>query len=65
MNKAVIILCAHLGVWGFFGFLMTLILGVFASYAHLNESVFYGFLIAFAMIGIIESSICVYKECKK
>ena len=65
MKKLLVLLCYHLGLWGILGFFATLFLGFLSCCAHLSENIFYGFLIAFAVIGVVATTFCVSKGCKK
>lgn len=65
MKKILVLVCYNLGLWGILGFFATLFLGFLSCCANLSESVFYGSLIAFAVVGITASSICVSRGCKK
>jgi hypothetical protein len=65
MKKVLVLICYNLGLWGILGFFATLLLGFLACCANLSENIFYGSLIAFALVGIITSAICVSRGCKK
>jgi hypothetical protein len=65
MKKMLVLVCYNFGLWGILGFFATLILGFLSCCANLSENVFYGSLIIFAVTGIIISSICVSRGCKK
>ncbi|MCY1720612.1 hypothetical protein OU798_09680 [Prolixibacteraceae bacterium Z1-6] len=65
MKKTIVLICYHLGLWGFLGFLVTLILGFLACCANLPASVFYIFLAIFAVVGVTATTICVSRGCKK
>jgi len=65
MNKVFILICYHLGLWGILGFLITLILGFLSCCANLSQNIFLSSLVAFALIGLIATSVCVSKGCKK
>ncbi|WP_321369190.1 hypothetical protein [uncultured Draconibacterium sp.] len=65
MNKILTLLCYNLGLWGILGFFATLILGFLTCCANLPAQVFYISLISFAAIGIIATTICVARGCKK
>lgn len=65
MKKILVLVCYNLGLWGILGFFATLILGFLSCCANLSENVFYGSLALFALTGIVASSICVARGCKK
>ena len=65
MNKAFILICYNLGLWGILGFFATLILGYLACCANLSQNIFYGALVVFGLVGLATTAICVSKGCKK
>lgn len=65
MKKIFVLICYNLGVWGLLGFFATLIFGFLACCANLSQNVFYGALIAFAIISLTATSIFVTREYKK
>ncbi len=65
MKKILVLICYNLGLWGILGFFATLFLGFLSCCANLSENIFYGFLIAFAVIGVAATSFCVSRGCKK
>lgn len=65
MKKALILICYNLGLWGLLGFLATLVLGFLSCCANLSVNFFYGSLITFAVIGLVATSFCVLRGCKK
>lgn len=65
MNKIVTLICYNLGLWGILGFFATIILGFLSCCANLPSQVFYISLILFAAIGLVTTTICVARGCKK
>ena len=65
MKKELFLICYNLSIWGILGFFATLLFGFLACCANLSQNYFIGSLIAFAIIGITVTSICVSKGCKK
>ena len=65
LNKILFIACFHAGIWGMFGFFMTLLFGFLASIAGLAVDFFYYSLVAFAITGIVIGLYCVLRCCKK
>jgi len=65
MKKALVLICYNLGLWGILGFIATLLLGFLSCCANLPENIFYGFLVLFAAVGIIATTFCVSRGCKK
>lgn len=65
MKKVLVLLCYNLGLWGILGFFATLFLGFLSCCTNLSENIFFGFLIAFAVIGISASVCCIARGCKK
>ncbi|WP_167616395.1 hypothetical protein [Maribellus sediminis] len=65
MKKILVLICYNLGLWGMLGFFATLLLGFLSCCANLSANIFYGFLIAFAAIGLTATSICIYRGCNK
>ena len=65
MKKLLVLICYNLGLWGILGFFVTLFLGFLSCCANLSENIFYGSLIVFAALGIIASTVCVSRGCKK
>ncbi|MEN8116408.1 MAG: hypothetical protein ABFS16_05485 [Bacteroidota bacterium] len=65
MKRAFALICCHLGLWGFLGFLVTLLFGFLACCAKVSTNVFYISLAVFAVIGITATTICVSRGCKK
>ncbi|MCK3683548.1 hypothetical protein [Maribellus sp. YY47] len=65
MKKIFVLTCYNLALWGILGFFATLLLGFLSCCAHLSENFFYGFLVIFALVGLIATSFCVSRGCKK
>ena len=65
MKKVLVLICYNLGLWGILGFFATLLLGFLACCANLSEKLFYGFLIVFALSGLVTTIFCVSRGCKK
>ena len=65
MKKVLILMCYHLGLWGFMGFLVTLLFGFFACCTNMSSVTFYILLVLFAIIGITTTAYCIIKKCKK
>lgn len=65
MKKALLLICYNLGLWGILGFFATLIFGFLACCANLSQNIFFGLLIAFALVGITVTTTCVVRGCKK
>jgi hypothetical protein len=65
MKKTIFLICYNLSLWGFLGFLATLLFGFLACCANLSPDYFYGALIIFAITGITVTSVCVTRDCKK
>ena len=49
IKKAAVLSCFYLGIWGFIGFIITLLLGFFSCCLDLAPIVFYGALILYAI----------------
>lgn len=65
MKRAFVLICYHLGLWGILGFFATLFLGFLSCCANLPQNIFYGVLVAFAILGITVTAICVSRGCKR
>lgn len=65
MKKIILLTCIYLGIWGFAGFLFTLIAGFLICCANLPKSVFTFALWGFALFSIIAVGYCVTGVCKK
>ncbi len=65
MKKVFVLICYHLGLWGFVGFVITLIIGFIACCANLSVTTFYVLLVAFATIAITVTTYCIIRKCKK
>ena len=64
MKKFLVLMCYHLGIWGFLGFLATLIIGFVACCANITKPVYFIILGSFAVIGITTSLICTSRRCR-
>lgn len=64
MKKIILLTCSYPGIWGFAGFLFTLIAGFLTCCANLTKSVFTFTLWGFALISIIAVGYCVSGICK-
>ncbi|MCG6188221.1 hypothetical protein [Maribellus maritimus] len=65
MKKELFLIGYNLGIWGILGFLATLLFGFLTCCANLPSKYFYGSLIAFAIMGISITTVCVTRGCKK
>jgi len=65
MQKFLVLMCYHLGIWGFVGFFTTLVLGFIACCTGISKPVFFIALAGFALIGIGVSLVCTARRCKK
>ena len=65
MKKIFVLLGYNLGLWGLFGFFVTLFFGFLACCTNLSENIFYGFLIVFGLTGLTVTCVCVLRGCKK
>ena len=65
MNKVFVLMCYYLGLWGFTGFLVTLIIGFVACCTNMPTVTYYILLGMFAIIGISATVYCIFKKCKK
>lgn len=65
MKKTIVLICYHLGLWGFLGFFATLVLGFLSCCANLPKNVFFIFLGIFAICALTATTICVSRGCKK
>jgi len=65
MKKILVLLCYNLGLWGILGFFATLFLGFLSCCTNLSEKFFFGFLIVFAVSGVVATTVCVSRGCNK
>jgi len=65
MKNIFVLSCFYLGVWGVLGFFATILLGFLFCCAGLSQEIYFGALIAFALLGIGMTYRSVSKECKK
>jgi len=65
MKRVFVLICYHLGLWGILGFFATLLFGFLSCCFHLSVDVFYGLLVAFALLGLTATTICVSRRCRK
>lgn len=63
MKKLMLLGCFYLGIWGFGGFILTLLLGFLSCCFGLSVTVYYGALIVYALVAVAMSASSVYKEC--
>jgi len=64
MKNTFVLTCYYLGLWGIFGFFVTLIFGFLACCLNLDPVIFYGVLVFFAAFGIVSTFVCVSRKCK-
>lgn len=64
MKKTVGLACIYLGLWGFLGFVATIILGFLSCCAGLPEEIFFTALAVFAIVAIGMTCRSVSKQCK-
>jgi len=65
MKKIILLTCIYLGVWGFAGFLFTLLAGFLICCANLPKSVFFFTLSIFGVLALIATALGVTRVCKK
>jgi hypothetical protein len=65
MKKIILLTCIYLGIWGFAGFLFTLLAGFLICCANLPKSVFTFALLIFAVFAIVAVGFCVSGVCKR
>jgi hypothetical protein len=65
MQKFLVLMCYHLGIWGFLGFIATLAIGFIACCTNISKPVYFILLGSFAAVGITASIICAARRCKE
>jgi hypothetical protein len=65
MKKIFVLSCFYLGLWGILGFFATILLGFLSCCAGISQELYFGALIAFALLAVSMTCRSVSKECKK
>jgi hypothetical protein len=65
MKKILVLVCYHLGLWGFLGFVITLLIGFIVCCANLSSEFFYTALVIFAVIAALAITYCIMRKCSK
>ena len=64
MKKTVGLTCFYLGLWGFIGFIATIILSFLSCCAGIPKEIYFVSLFLFALVAIVMTCRSVSKECK-